>query len=275
MKKHIFRNILGALFGFIAIVYVAQLLMNLGSEVPVASLDRNTDRHKTVAIFGATGTAGDGLLKAAMNDPDVEKIHVITRRPSPRIEAGVASGLVEMTIHMDYLDYSAIHEKLAGVDAVYWAIGISAFGVDEETYRQIHQDFPRQLITEWMSIRREGDLSFHYISGNGANIDSRAMWAREKARAELTLLGVADKSNLRVIAYRPDYIAPTKEQSSIWHNLLYGFLAPINSAVRATAIGEAMLEVSARGPEFENGIVLQNKDIVSYSQAYQQHPNHP
>jgi nucleoside-diphosphate-sugar epimerase len=275
MKKHIFRKILGALIGFFAIVYVAQLVMNLGSEMPVASLDRNTDRHKTVAIFGATGTAGDGLLKAAMNDPDVEKIHVITRRPSPRIEAGVASGLVEMTIHMDYLDYSAIHEKLAGVDAVYWAIGITSFGMDEDYYRKIHLDFPRQLITEWMSIRREGDLSFHYISGNGANIDSRAMWAREKARAELALFGVADKSNLRVIAYRPDYIAPTKEQSSIGTSLLYGFLVPINSAVRATAIGEAMLEVSARGPEVGNGTVLQNKDIVSYSQAYQQHPNPP
>ena len=270
MKKHIFRNILGALFGFFVIVYVAQLIMNLGSEMPAASLDRNTDRHKTIAIFGATGTAGDGLLKVAMNDPDIEKIHVFTRRPSPRIEAGVTSGLVEITIHMDYLDYSAIHEKLAGVDVVYWAIGISTFGIDEETYRKIHQDFPMQLITEWMSIKRDGDISFHYISGNGADIDARAMWAREKARAELALFGVADKTNLRVIVYRPDYIAPAKEQSSIWHDLLYGFLAPINSAVRATAIGEAMLEVSARGPEFSNGTVLQNKDIVGYSQAYQQ-----
>jgi hypothetical protein len=270
MKNHIFRNILGALFGFLVIVYVAQLMMNLGAEMPEASLDRNTDRHKTIAIFGATGTAGDGLLKAAMNGPGVEKIHVFTRRPSPRIEAGVTSGLVEMTIHMDYRDYSAIHEKLAGVDVVYWAIGISTFGIDEKTYRKIHQDFPMQLITEWMSIRGDGDMSFHYISGNGANINARAMWAREKASAELALFGAADKTNLRVIAYRPDYIAPTKEQSSIWHNLLYGFLAPINSAARATAIGEALLEVSARGPEFGNGTILQNKDIVGHSRAYQQ-----
>jgi hypothetical protein len=39
-------------------------------------------RDETIAIFGATGTAGYGVLKAAMNDPVVKKIHVITRRTS-------------------------------------------------------------------------------------------------------------------------------------------------------------------------------------------------
>lgn len=269
MKKRIFPKILGALFGFLAIVYVGQLVINMGSELPVQSPDVTTDRHRTVAIFGATGTAGDGLLKAVMSDPDIQGIHVITRRLSPRIEAGIAGGAVEATIHMDYLDYSAILDVLADVDTVYWAIGLSALGLDEETYRRIHLGFPKRFITEWMSAGRNRDMSFHYISGNGANADSRAMWAREKARAEVELFELANEFSLRVISYRPDYIAPTKEQSHIGHNALYAFLATINSAVRATAIGQAMLEVSARGSQFENGMILQNKDIIGYSNAYQ------
>jgi hypothetical protein len=32
--------------------------------------------------------------------------------------------------------------QIAAVDKVYWAIGISAIGVDEETYGRIHVDFP-------------------------------------------------------------------------------------------------------------------------------------
>lgn len=54
-----------------------------------------------IAVLGASGTAGDGILKAALSDPDVHMIHVLTRRPTPRIEAGVASGKVVMTRHMD------------------------------------------------------------------------------------------------------------------------------------------------------------------------------
>ena len=109
---------------------------------PPASLE-------AIAIFGASGTAGDGILKAALANPDVRKIHVITRRTTPRIEAGVASGKVQMTQHMDYLDYAAIREQMADVDAVFWAIGISSVGADEETYRRIHVDFPLRFVEEW------------------------------------------------------------------------------------------------------------------------------
>lgn len=97
---------------------------------------------------GATGTAGDELLKVAMNDPNVQIIHVITQRPSPKIEAGVASGLVKMTIHMDYLDFSAVQDVHGEVDTVYWAIRLSARGLDEETYGRIHVDFPVRFISE-------------------------------------------------------------------------------------------------------------------------------
>ena len=270
MKKRVVREILGAFIGLFAIVYVIQLLINMGSELPATISDTNTDRHKTVAIFGATGTAGDGLLKAAMNDPDVQRIHVITRRLSPRIEAGVASGLVTATLHMDYLDYSAVRDVFADVDTVYWAIGLSGFGLDEEIYCQIHLNFPCLFVAEWMSVTRDRDMSFHYISGNAANANSLMMWGREKAYAEGALFESAEDSNLRVISYRPCYIAPTKEQSHFSHNALYAFLAPINFAVRATAIGQAMLEVSARGPRLKNGMIIGNNEIIGYSNAYQQ-----
>ena len=49
---------------------------------------------------------------------------------------------------MDYLDYAAIREQMADVDAVFWAIGISSLGVDEETYRRIHVDFPLRFVQE-------------------------------------------------------------------------------------------------------------------------------
>ena len=235
----------------------------------IAMIDGPLASHETIAIFGASGTAGDGILKAALIDPDVKTIHVITRRTTPRIEEGVASGKVQMTLHTDYLDYTAIREQVAEVDAVYWAIGTSSVGVDEKTYGMIHVDFPLQFVAEWVSASDKPDTSFHYISSSDISADSSMMWAREKVRAERALFEFAEGSNLRVIAYRPDYIGPTREEAHIGQDLLYWFFAPVGAAVRATQIGQAMIEVTARGPRFENGDIVGTRNIIRYSDVYE------
>jgi len=235
----------------------------------IAALDGPPAAHETIVIFGATGTAGDGILKAALADPDIEMIHVITRRMSPRIEEGVASGKVQATLHMDYLDYSMLHEQIEAANAIFWALGTSSVGVDAETYGRIHVDFPMQFVSEWIDVSSKPDISFHYISSSDISADSRAMWAREKVRAEESLIGFADGTKLRVIAYRPDYIGPTPEEAHIGQNLLYWFFAPLKSAVRARQIGQAMIEVTARGSEFENGRRLHTTAIIRLSDAYE------
>ena len=268
MKLPRLRTIILAPFVAFALFYVSLATFLLFYNETVVPIGGEALRHQTVAIFGASGTAGDGILKAALANPDIDRIHVITRRTTPRIAAGVASGKVEMTLHMDYLDYSAIHGKIKAADAVYWAIGTSSVGVDEKTYGRIHVDFPVRFVSEWIGVSDRPGISFHYISSSDISPDSRMMWAREKVRAENTLFEVAGGSNLRVIAYRPDYIGPTKEEAHFGQNLLYWFFAPVSSAVKATQIGEAMFEVTVRGSEFGNGDRLGTRSIIRYSDAY-------
>ena len=93
------------------------------------------------------------------------------------------------------------------------------------------------------------------------------MWAREKVRAERTLFAFAEETNLRVIAYRPDYIGPTEEEAHIGQDMLFWFFSPVGAAVRAEQIGQAMFEVTARGNEFENGDKLGTRGIIRYSDA--------
>jgi hypothetical protein len=236
-------------------------------SVPLTAV--SAANHETVLIFGASGTAGDGILKAALAEPAIRKIHVITRRSTPRIAAGVATGRVQMTLHTDYLDYSAVRAQIVEADATYWAIGTSTFGVDEKTYGMIHVDFPAQFVAEWLSDSPKRELSFHYISSSDISADSSAMWAREKVRAEKRLSDVTAGSRLRVIFYRPDYIGPTTEQAHIGQNLLYWFFAPVGAAVRATQIGQAMIEVSGRGRELESGTTLSTGSIIRFSDAYE------
>ena len=71
-----------------------------------------------------------------------------------------------------------------------------------------------------------------------------------------------------MIAYRPDYIGPTEEEAHLGQKLLYWFFAPAGVAVRAQAIGEAMLEVSARADQFNNGDKLGTGSIIRLSKAY-------
>jgi len=273
MKLPRLRTVLLTPLALFALLYLALVVWVAMLDDSIAILADAPAKHETIALFGGSGTAGDGILKAALAAPHIKKIHVITRRETPRIEEGVASGKVQMSLHIDYLDYTAIHEEIAEVTAVFWAIGISSVGVDEKTYGMIHVDFPTRFVEEWASVSEKSDISFHYISSSDISEDSTAMWAREKVRAEKTLFRFAEGSRLRVIAYRPDYIGPTEEEAHIGQDLLYWFFVPVSAAVRATQIGQAMIEVTARGVQFENGDRVGTRGIIRYSDAYERRVN--
>ena len=180
MKLPRLRTVLLIPLVLFALLYITAAVRVANYDNFVPNLEGSPAGYETIAIFGASGTAGDGILKAALADPNIETIHVITRRTTPRIDEGIASGKVRMTLHMDYLDYSLVHEQIAEADAVYWAIGTSSVGVDEKTYGMIHVDFPVQFVNEWTSISDKPDISFHYLSSSDISEDSSAMWARKR-----------------------------------------------------------------------------------------------
>ncbi len=268
MKLPRLRTVLFIPLVLFALVYLYGAITLALRDDSIATLKKPATSYETIAIFGASGTAGDGILKAALVNPEIKKIHVITRRATPRIEEGVGAGKVQMTLHKDYLDYAAVLEQIAEADAVYWAIGTSSVGVDEKTYGMIHVDFPARFLAEWADVTKKPGVSFHYISSSDISEDSSAMWAREKVRAERTLFAFAEGTTIRAIAYRPDYIGPTDEEAHIGQDLLFWFFAPVGAAVRAEQIGQAMFEVTARGSEFENGDKLGTRSIVRYSDAF-------
>jgi nucleoside-diphosphate-sugar epimerase len=269
MKLPRFRTILLAPLVLFVLFYLLGVMANLLDDRQVEPLSSaRPGSIDEIAVFGASGTAGDGILKAALADPTVDTIHVVTRRATPRIEAGVASSKVIMTKHLDYLDYSALQDQLRDVQAVYWALGASSRNVDDETYSIIHVNFPVQFVKEWLRVSRRSNISFHYLSSSDISEDSSMYWAREKVRAEKELFALAEGTKLDVIAYRPDYIGPTEEDAHLGQELLYWFFAPVRAAVRAQQIGETMLEVTVRGDEFKNGDKLETASILRYSAAY-------
>jgi nucleoside-diphosphate-sugar epimerase len=262
-------KIVGAVFLTCVVAATAFAIPRLGDEPPPPASDRQSARHDTVAIFGATGRVGEGILTAALHDADVGRVHVVTRRSSPAIERGAALGVVRATTHMDYLDYAAIRPILAEVDHVYWALGTSTLNVDSAEYAQIHLDFPKALIREWTAVRgAEAVLTFHYISGSGASADAWTRWAREKARAERELAALVRGTNVRVVSYRPGgVVAVAGDVLTPRQRLSRALFVPTKLSIDAASIGEAMLEVTARG-DGTNGRILENRELLSLAIGY-------
>lgn len=265
-------RILRWLFGGLALVLLLAAaldiwgLLTLGSIVPDPGATRDDDANRVVMVFGATGSAGDGLLKAVIEDPQVEKIYVITRRTSPRIEAGLAAGRVVMSLHEDFTDYSSLAGVLGEVDTVLWGLGTSSLNVDDATYTWIHVDFPVALVKQWLSARTRGAMSFHYITGMGT--DGDAHWAREKSRAERELTDLAAPTDLRIFSYRSAFIRPSSERAGPLDYALEALLRPGQLVITAPELGRAMLEISARTQELPNGTLIDSADSIAYAAAY-------
>ena len=240
----------------------------LGGLRPSANAPVHEHANQVVMVFGATGSVGDGLLKAAMADPDVEKVYVVTRRSSPRIEAGVAQGDIEMRLHEDFTDYSALADILGEVNTVLWGLGTTSLGMDDETYTRIHVDFPVAFVNAWLAARRDGPMAFHYVTGMGTDSDGAQHWAREKGRAEREVAALAEGSGLRTFGHRSAFIRPSSEQANAMHYLLEALLRPGALVIAADELGGAMLEISARTSELPNGAIIDNADGIAYAQAY-------
>ncbi|MDJ0877754.1 MAG: hypothetical protein QNI86_04030 [Halieaceae bacterium] len=243
-------------------------MATLGTLTPDPDALRDDNANRVVLVSGATGSVGDAVLKAAMRDPGIETIHVITRRSSPRIDEGVASGKVQMHLLKDFTDYSSLADVLPQVNTVLWALGTSSLQVDADTYTWIHVDFPTAFVKAWLEARQDAPMAFHYVTGMGTGEDESARWAQEKGRAERLVAEMAEGTGLRTFGHRSGYIRPTAERASWGAYLLEALCKPGDLVIAGTDLGGAMLEISARTEELPNGSIIDNADALAYASIY-------
>lgn len=205
-----------------------------------------------IIIFGASGRAGGGVLKASLSSPWVEEVRAITRRP-----LSVSTNKLRTFRHSDYLDYGAVAEAFTGVDACFYCLGISATQVSGEAeYRKITYDFA--MAAAQMLKLQSPDAVFHFISGRSTSLNSRLMWARVKAGTERDLMELT-----KTVCWRPAFI--DGELSANSPRLLrvvtpvMRLLKPISSLyVHAEEIGRAMLQATE---EKLAGVIVENPEI--------------
>jgi uncharacterized protein YbjT (DUF2867 family) len=205
-----------------------------------------------ILIFGATGSAGGSVLRACLASPVVEEVRAIARRP-----LSLADPKLHVLVHGDYLDYSQIEDAFAGVDACLFCLGISATQVSGEAeYRRITHDF---ALAAARALRaRSPEAAFHFISGQGANVESRFMWARVKGETERDLIAAVD-----AVCWRPAAIdgVPSRSEPRMFKILrpVFRLLSPFRSLyVKGEDLGRAMLLAAA---EDMRGRILENAEI--------------
>ncbi|ARN72953.1 hypothetical protein [Oceanicoccus sagamiensis] len=246
----------------------------LGSMEPAANAERDPTANKVVMVFGATGSAGGGLVKAAIEDTEVDTVYVVTRRTTEYLDSVKNSAKVSIIMHKDFTDYSAITDQLSETTTVLWALGKSSLQVDEATYTLIHVDFPAAFMPTWLAARKQAGainapMSWHFIAGMGTE-DSDAPWAHDKRKTERNMAALAEGTGLRVFSYRSAYIRPVSETTNAGHHITEALLRPGSLVTSSKELGQAMLEISARTKELPNGSLLDNADSLAYTKAYQQ-----
>jgi uncharacterized protein YbjT (DUF2867 family) len=219
-----------------------------------------------VVLFGASGMVGQGVLRECLGDPAVERVLSVVRRPT-----GAAHAKLEEVVHEDFLDFSPIAERLAGSDACFFCLGVSAAGMSEADYRRVTYEITLAAATEL--ARLHPGMAFVYVSGAGTDSTERgrSMWARVKGATENAILSLP----LSAFLFRPAIIVPmhgvvSKTRS---YRIFYALLGPLlpllrvllpGSVTTTEEVGRAMLEAAQGGSKKR---ILESRDIRELGRA--------
>ncbi len=158
--------------------------------------------NKKVIITGATGMVGKGVLLECLDHEVIDEVLVIGRN-----SIGFEHPKLKEMIQKDFTDFSNVKDQLAGYDACYFCLGISAAGLNEEQYKKITYDFTLALASPLLELNSE--MTFIYVSGQGTDSSEkgRMMWARVKGKTENEILNLGFK---QAFAFRPGAIIPLR-----------------------------------------------------------------
>jgi uncharacterized protein YbjT (DUF2867 family) len=203
-----------------------------------------------VILFGATGMVGQGVLRECLADPGIGRVLAVGRTPLAEQHEKLRQLQVD-----SFLDFSAVAAELAGYDACFYCLGVSAVGLDEAAYRRVTYDFA--LAAGATLARLNPGLRFLYISGAGTDPDGagKVMWARVKGQTEDALLALPFRSAHML---RPGFIRPLdgiRSKTRIYRTI-YAILAPFAGLLEVLApgrllttrsLGRAMVRIAREG----------------------------
>ena len=171
---------------------------------------------------------------------------------------------MSIVLRDDFAHYGDGDEAFGGADLCLWCLGKSVSQVDgEAAYRRLTYDF---AIAAAGALRKASPAAtFHFVSGAGAALGSRAMWARVKAETERDLL-----AGTRALCWRPAAIGghPSASEPMAYRVMrpALRLLRPFRGLyVSGGDLGRAMLQAHADGL---SGRIVENREIRDLADRY-------
>jgi len=203
-----------------------------------------------VIITGASGMVGKGVLLACLDDPSIELVCCIVRRPMKMKHPK----LMEL-IHEDFSSFDAVSGELKGFDAAYLCMGVSSTGMSEADFHEKTYDYTLALAQ--VLVVQNDNMTVTYVSGVGTDSseEGRIMWARIKGKTENALLNLGFN---QAYMFRPGAIIPEngiKSRTKLYQFFYDYFLWVIHfmkwlrpsAIISTTQLGKAMINVSKQG----------------------------
>lgn len=204
-----------------------------------------------VALIGATGMVGQGVLRACLAAADVTEIIVLGRR-APE---GYADPRLKVFTLPDLAGFQATGDTFANIDACFFCAGVSSFGLSEAAYRAITYDLTLHVAQELLRV--SPTMTMVYVSGAGADSSEqgRSMWARVRGQTENALQRLPFR---QVAIFRPSAILPENgiQSRTASYRWMYAAFKPLllllqrispGSVLTTRIIGDAMLNAVRRG----------------------------
>ncbi|HEX2656814.1 MAG TPA: NAD-dependent epimerase/dehydratase family protein [Polyangia bacterium] len=213
-----------------------------------------------VILTGVTGMVGEGVLLECLENPVVERVLAVSRRPTGHTHPKLTECLVP-----DFRDVSAVEAQLTGYDACFYCAGVSSVGMKETDYTAITYETPVQF-AQALARLNPGMVLVHV---SGAHTDGteqgKVMWARVKGKAENALARLPFKA---VYNFRPSLMKPAPGQQHIKRAykvalVFYPLLNLFFAGIPLRQVGLAMINCVRFGAP---KTVLEAKDIREQAQ---------
>lgn len=196
-----------------------------------------------VIVTGATGMLGEGVLLECLQNPAVQEVLIINRRPSPIKHTKLTELLVP--------DFTKLHDfadAIKGYDACFFCAGISSVGMKEEKYN--HITYVTTMAFAKALLDQNKDIVFCYVSGSHTDSSEKGkiMWARVKGRTENALMALPFKAEYN---FRPGGMLTSPGQKN--GKALYYFIVKIikvispKNVLTMQEVGVAMINSVLKG----------------------------
>jgi nucleoside-diphosphate-sugar epimerase len=215
-----------------------------------------------VIITGATGMVGEGVLLECLENPAVDQVLLVNRKP-----VGRSHQKLREIIHADFFNLAPIESQLAGFDACFFCLGVSSVGMDAAQYKRVTQDLT--LGFAQVLAKANPELAFCYVTGKSTDSSEqgRLAWARVKGATENALLRMFKRAYM----FRPGMMkaSPGQQNLPALYRTLF-WIYPIGRALAPSSfctlqeVARAMINAANKGAPKR---ILEVADIVALART--------